>query len=142
LIVNVPESPAPFIPHSAKPAHCNPPDRNSLQRWYICRVRTLIGVIFAMLLAGTAAAQKIISFPTQDGGVIYADNCGKGDRAIVLAHGGRFKKESWNKQALTLASAGFRVLALDFRGYGKFRGPGDSDPLSAPLELDVLAAVR
>jgi pimeloyl-ACP methyl ester carboxylesterase len=34
------------------------------------------------------------------------------------------------------------VLALDFRGYGKSRGPGDSDPMDAPLHLDVLAAVR
>jgi len=33
------------------------------------------------------------------------------------------------------------VLALDFRGYGKSRGAGQSDPMSAPLELDVLAAV-
>jgi pimeloyl-ACP methyl ester carboxylesterase len=34
------------------------------------------------------------------------------------------------------------VLALDFRGYGKSHGPGDSDPMDAPLHLDVLAAVR
>ena len=61
---------------------------------------------------------------------------------IVLAHGGRFNKESWATQARTLAEAGFRVLALDFRGYGKSRGPGDSDPMDAPLHLDVLAAVR
>jgi dienelactone hydrolase len=60
----------------------------------------------------------------------------------VLAHGGRFNKESWEKQARALTSAGFRVLALDFRGYGKSRGPGQSDPLSAPLHLDVLTAVR
>jgi pimeloyl-ACP methyl ester carboxylesterase len=60
----------------------------------------------------------------------------------VLAHGGRFNKESWAKQAQTLAAAGFQVLALDFRGYGKSRGPGQSDPMSAPLHLDVLAAVR
>lgn len=40
------------------------------------------------------------------------------------------------------ATAGFRVLAIDFRGYGQSRGPGQSDPLSAPLHLDVLAAVR
>lgn len=61
---------------------------------------------------------------------------------MVLAHGGRFNKESWEKPARTLAAAGFRVLALDFRGYGKSKGPGDSQPMDAPLHLDVLAAVR
>jgi alpha-beta hydrolase superfamily lysophospholipase len=105
-------------------------------------MRALIAVIFVLLLAETSAAQKTVSFRTQDGGLIYAAVYGKGDRAVVLAHGARFNKESWSEQARTLASAGFRVLALDFRGYGKSRGPGDSDPLSAPLQLDVLAAVR
>jgi pimeloyl-ACP methyl ester carboxylesterase len=98
--------------------------------------------IAALLLAGAVRGQGTVSFPTEDGGVIYADVYGEGDRGIVLAHGGRFNKESWEKQARTLASAGFRVLAIDFRGYGKSRGPGQSDPLSAPLQLDVLAAVR
>ena len=60
----------------------------------------------------------------------------------MLAHGGRFNKESWEKQARALAAAGFRALAIDFRGYGQSRGPGQADPLSAPLHLDVLAAVR
>jgi pimeloyl-ACP methyl ester carboxylesterase len=101
-----------------------------------------IAVIVALLLAGGAAAQRTVSFPTEDGGSVYADVYGEGDSGIVLAHGGRFNKESWAQQARTLASAGFRVLALDFRGYGKSRGPGDSDPMSAPLHLDVLAAVR
>lgn len=90
----------------------------------------------------TSAAQKTVSFPTEDGGEVYADVYGGGDRAIVLAHGGPFNKESWEKQARTLAAGGFRVLALDFRGYGKSRGPGQSAPMSAPLHLDVLAAVR
>ncbi len=102
----------------------------------------MIAVIVTLLLVGGAAAQKAVSFPTEDGGVVYADVYGEGDRGIVLAHGGRFNKESWGKQARTLASAGFRVLALDFRGYGKSQGPGQSDSLSAPLHLDVLAAVR
>ena len=93
-------------------------------------------------LAQFVAAQEHVSFPTEDGGVVYADIYGKGERGLVLAHGGRFNKESWEKQARTLASAGFRVLAFDFRGYGKSRGPGDSAPMSAPLHLDVLAAVR
>lgn len=99
-------------------------------------------MIVVLLLSGLATAQKTVSFPTEDGGVIYADVLGEGPRAVVLAHGGQFNKESWEKQVRKLAAAGFRVLALDFRGYGKSKGPGDSDPISAPLYLDVLAAVR
>jgi pimeloyl-ACP methyl ester carboxylesterase len=105
-------------------------------------VPRVIPVIIALLLSGEALAQKIVSFPSEDGGVVYADVYGEGERAVVLAHGGRFNKESWEKQARTLAAAEFRVLAFDFRGYGKSRGPGQSDPMSAPLHLDVLAAVR
>jgi pimeloyl-ACP methyl ester carboxylesterase len=105
-------------------------------------VLRLIPIVVALLLSAHAAAQKTVSFPTEDGGLVYADVYGEGDRAVVLAHGGQFNKESWAKQAQTLVAAGFRVLALDFRGYGKSRGPGDSDPADAPLHLDVLAAVR
>jgi pimeloyl-ACP methyl ester carboxylesterase len=105
-------------------------------------VQRLIAIIVALFLSMAAAAQKTVSFPTEDGGEVYADVYGGGDRGIVLAHGGRFNKESWEKQARTLATGGFRVLALDFRGYGKSRGPGESTPMSAPLHLDVLAAVR
>src|SRR5262245_11790838 len=61
------------------------------------------------------------SIPTQDGGAILADLYGTGERGVVLAHGGRFNKESWVTQARALESAGFRVLALDFRGYGESR---------------------
>jgi len=99
-------------------------------------------LLVTLLLARFAAAQEHVTFPTEDGGVVHADIYGKGDRGVVLAHGGRFNKESWEKQARTLESAGFRVLALDFRGYGKSRGPGDADPMDAPLHLDVLGAVR
>jgi pimeloyl-ACP methyl ester carboxylesterase len=73
---------------------------------------------------------------------VFGDLYGAGERGIVLAHGGQFNKESWAKQAQTLATAGFQVLAIDFRGYGKSHGPGDSDPMDAPLQFDVLAAVR
>jgi len=99
-------------------------------------------ILVFLLLTGLASAQTHVSFPTHDGGLIYADLYGQGDRCVVLAHGGRFDKESWEKQARVLAQAGFRVLAIDFRGYGASRGPGQSDPLSAPLHLDILAAVH
>ena len=39
-------------------------------------------------------------------------------------------------------AVGFRVLAFDFRGYGQSKGPGQSDIFTAPLHLDVLAAVN
>ena len=99
-------------------------------------------VVATFLLAAAASAQTTVSFPTADGGLVYADVYGEGDRAVVLAHGGQFNKESWKKQAEALVAAKFRVLALDLRGYGKSRGPGDSDPMDAPLYQDVLAAVR
>jgi pimeloyl-ACP methyl ester carboxylesterase len=111
-------------------------------KWYICGMRSLITAILMLSVAAGAAAQKTVSFPTEDGGLVYADVYGEGERGVVLAHGGRFNKESWGTQARTLESAGFHVLALDFRGYGQSRGPGDSDVLSAPLFSDVLAAVR
>ncbi|PYQ16976.1 MAG: hypothetical protein DMF80_03060 [Acidobacteria bacterium] len=101
-----------------------------------------LGAAMAVVLAGVAGPPEHVSFPTQDGGLIYADVYGRGDRGVVLAHGGRFNKESWRPQARTLAEAGFRVLAFDFRGYGQSRGPGQSQPLGAPLQFDVLAAVR
>jgi pimeloyl-ACP methyl ester carboxylesterase len=101
-------------------------------------VHTLAAVIVALLLSEGAAAQKAVSLPTEDGGVVYADVYGEqGDRGIVLAHGRRSNKESWQEQARTLAAAQFRALALDFRGYGKSRGPGQSDSMSAPLHSDV-----
>ena len=83
-----------------------------------------------------------VSFAADDGALIYADLYGASDRGVVLAHGGRFTKESWQPQAQSLARAGFRVLAFDFRGFGKSHGPGDSDMYTAPVQLDVLAAVR
>ena len=90
----------------------------------------------------TEAKVEHVSFATDDGGLIYADLYGEGARGVVLAHGGRFTKESWQPQAQQLARAGYRVLAFDFRGFGKSHGPGDSDMDTAPMQLDVLAAVR
>lgn len=105
-------------------------------------MRFLYCISVVLCLSFFAIAQKTVSFPTDDGGVVFADLYGKGDRGIILAHGGQFNKDSWSKQAQELVSAGFRVLAINFRGYGKSHGPGDSDPMDAPLHLDILAAAR
>src|SRR5580700_10347038 len=70
-----------------------------IQRLYNLRMSALRALPLAITLAKLVAAQQTISFPTQDGGRICANLYGKGDRAVVLAHGGRFNKESWRNQA-------------------------------------------
>lgn len=98
--------------------------------------------VMALVPAPSVRAQQPVSFPTQDGGSICAELYGTGPKAVVLAHGGRFHKESWRPQAEVLAAKGWRVLAFDFRGFGCSTGPGDKDMYTAPMENDVLAAVR
>jgi pimeloyl-ACP methyl ester carboxylesterase len=105
--------------------------------WQIFRSAVLSGTVCLL-----ASAQQHVSFPTQDNALIYADLYGSSTRGVVLAHGGRFNKESWAEQAKALEAAGFRVLAFDFRGVGESRGPGQENWPGAPLHLDVLAAVR
>lgn len=95
----------------------------------------------SLLLLASAATPQHISFPTSDGGTVYADVYGAGDRGVVLAHGGQFNKESWEKQAQVLVDSGFRVLAIDFRGYGQSHGPKTKSGFDG-VEYDVLAAVR
>lgn len=74
--------------------------------------------------------------------MVFADIYGSGERAVLLVHGGQFNKESWAPQAKQLVAAGFEVMAIDMRGFGPSHGPGDKDPMSAPIALDALAAVR
>ena len=101
-------------------------------------------VILMMWLASAVQAQQPVTFHASDGALIsadlYAPKDSKAPRAVILAHGGRFTKESWKPQAEQLCAAGFRVLAIDFRGFGKSAGPGTDDVLAAPLYLDLLAA--
>ena len=71
----------------------------------------------ASILIGIAAAQEQVSLPSEDGGLVYADVYGSGDRGVVLAHEGRFNKESWRAQALALngrrvSSSGDRLPRL------------------------------
>jgi len=75
-----------------------------------------------LLLANAAATPQHVSFPTSDGGIVYADVYGTGERSVVLAHGGQFNKESWEKQAQVLVDAGFVFLLLIFADLGSHVG--------------------
>ena len=105
-------------------------------------MRMLRTVLFALGMSGLTPAQQSISFPSGDGGRVCADLYGKSPRAVVLAHGGRFNKESWRPEAKVLVAEGFRVMAIDFRGSGCSTGPGRPDVDDPHYENDVLAAVR
>jgi pimeloyl-ACP methyl ester carboxylesterase len=105
--------------------------------------------ISLLLATSQGLAEETVSIPiprTQQ--QIQADVYGGGKndnakRGIVLAHGGRFDKTSWRKQAQTLARTGFVVLAISFRGDRKnpdgSAGSFGSTPDNA---TDVLAAVK
>jgi pimeloyl-ACP methyl ester carboxylesterase len=58
---------------------------------------------------------------------------------VVLVPGGHGVGETWHFQAQRLARAGFRVLAIDYRGRG--RSP-PVPPDDEKAHLDVLGAVR
>lgn len=108
-------------------------------------IKGLALALGVLILAGQICAQEIVSFSAPDGYRLNADQYGKGNRAVILAHGGQFDRKSWKPQADVLAKAGFRVLAIDFRGYGQSvpdsKNPGSQieDGKHYP---DVLAAVR
>lgn len=85
---------------------------------------------------------RLVSFTTSDDALIYADLYGQGDRGVILAHMLRSTKESWKDQAPTIARAGFRVLAIDFRGRGKSRPGPKAKRLERKHYLDILGAAR
>lgn len=95
-----------------------------------------------VVLAGMTGAQSHVSFPTRDGWTIHADLYGTGDRCVVLVHGGRFEKASWEKQADTLVKVGFCALAIDLRGFGLSKEGPESARSDFGSPLDVLASVR
>lgn len=111
------------------------------------RALALVGAVLMMLTAacrgperGASASDPVhVSMSAPDGGVVEADEYGAGRRAVVLVPGGRYTKDSWAPQAVELATAGYRVLAINTRGKGSSRA-GSAGPEA--YELDVLGAVR
>lgn len=84
------------------------------------------GLSYTPIVAGAGAGSdnpqepEIVRFATKDGGRIKAALfAGKKDRAVILAHGAVFDKESWYPQARVFRKAGLTCLAIDFRSYGK-----------------------
>lgn len=68
-------------------------------------MRIFVLTMIAVVVAANVHAQEPVSFPTVDGGVIFASVYGAGAKGLVLAHGGAIhNKESWALQARELAA--------------------------------------
>lgn len=104
-------------------------------------MRSLIFLCFLLSLR-SGVAQQHVHFPVPQGqGEVQGDLYGAGTKALILAHGGRFNKESWRSQAETFAHAGFLVLAVRFRGDAlNPDGSPDAKGSDADNATDVLAA--
>jgi len=104
--------------------------------------RVFIGLALA-LSSIAALAQRPVTIPVENAGQIRGDLYGSGSRGIVLAHGGRFNKDSWAPQARALADAGFAVLTINFRGDRlNPDGTPSAEGSDADNAADVLAAIR
>jgi non-heme chloroperoxidase len=73
-----------------------------------------------------------------DGAHIFYKDWGSG-RPVVLSHGWPLNSDSWEAQALHLASNGYRVIAHDRRGHGRSTQTWDGNEMDT--YADDLAAV-
>ena len=99
-------------------------------------------VIAGLALSGCVAARAgrgVVTFRSEDGVAVSGHVYGAGPRAVVLVPGGHGVGETWDRQGRRLARAGFRVLAIDYRGRGAVEGVKPDDEKA---HLDVIGAVR
>jgi len=99
-------------------------------------VTLLYIVLFASII--NAQEQQPVSFVTTDGGEIYANYFHTGPKAVVLAHGAIFNKESWQGLIENLLKNNISVLSIDFRGYGQ----STAGKRPADKYEDILAGVH
>jgi pimeloyl-ACP methyl ester carboxylesterase len=115
-------------------------------------LRIALGLTLAcLLLAASATATnrrsehacvkgKELRFRAADGTRLAAHRFGRGDTAVVLAHGNTSNLCQWVAQARLLAARGFFVLAFDFRGHGLSQSR--RYPISERFAGDLAAAVK
>ncbi len=77
----------------------------------------------------TSRKQTMDTITTRDGTRIYFKDWGTG-QPVVLSHGWPLNSDSWESQALHLASNGFRVITHDRRGHGRSSQPWDGNDMN------------
>jgi pimeloyl-ACP methyl ester carboxylesterase len=107
-------------------------------------MRTEFLALGLALISCASAAQKPVTIEVPGAAIpVHGDLYGSGSRGLILAHGGRFNKESWMPQVRAFADAGFTVLAINFRGDRvNPDGSPSAEGSTADNAADVLASAR
>lgn len=119
------------------------------------RLAVLLGAAIVASTAATAAAAPpklretcltpperaaAISFAAADGAKLVGVLLGRGRRGVVLAHEKYVDLCSWLPYGRTLVARGYRVLALDLRGFGSSAAPPEQTRYR--YDRDVVAAAK
>jgi pimeloyl-ACP methyl ester carboxylesterase len=120
-----------------KPITCLLCAMTAVARFWNVRIACSLALWIAVVTGGAEEGFQAVEFETSDGGRIHASLFeGSKNKAVILAHGAVFNKESWYPLALRLKKEGLTSLSIDFRGYGQ-----STAELKADKPLDVLGAV-
>jgi pimeloyl-ACP methyl ester carboxylesterase len=96
-----------------------------------------LALALATLTADPAYAGRV-SFSTEDGQTISADQRGSGEHGVVFVHAYHGDHSTWGDLPEVFQQQGANVLAIDLRGHGASRG--ESDPPA--MVADVRAAAQ
>jgi non-heme chloroperoxidase len=91
-----------------------------------------VAVLGAAAGAGAATRQEMQmgTFKTRDDVTIYYKDWGPRDgQVVILSHGWPLNADSWESQALFLASRGYRVVTHDRRGHGRSSQPWEGNDM-------------
>jgi dienelactone hydrolase len=101
--------------------------------------RTVIAASALFACAAFSEPPNTVAFRAADEVEVSGISYGSGRNAVLLVPGGHGVGETWDMQARRLAKAGFRVLAIDYRGRGRLTNvPPDDEKAN----LDVIGAAR
>ena len=92
----------------------------------------IISVISSQLIAQSENEQSPIEgasfrFIESNGITMRIAEMGDSGPLLLLAHGWPESWYSWRHQIVSLANAGYRVVAPDMRGFGESQAPADVD---------------
>lgn len=100
-------------------------------------ISSLLITMSAQTFSASSGDYELITYSTEDGGIIEASYFeGGGDFVVIFAHGAIFNKESWYFMAERLQKEGISSLSLDFRGYGNSK-----KGTTGKRSLDILGAI-